>query len=158
MKSMQELLRNRPWMAVLFFLATVGVGLGAGLLLSSVAEHKAESRFAYTTDAKIAPDEARSDVWGQAYPLEYETWKATADTSFRSKWGGSATRDVLEEDPRMVVLWAGYAFSKHYNQSRGHAYAIKACTRSCAPEPPTTPTRVPSREPAGPARAPTSRA
>lgn len=125
MRSMQELIRNRPWMAILFFLATMGVGIGAGLLLSSVAEHKAESRFAYTTDAKIAEDEARSDVWGKAYPLEYESWKATADTSFRSKWGGSAARDALAEDPRMVVLWAGYAFSRQYSQSRGHAYAIK---------------------------------
>jgi nitrite reductase (cytochrome c-552) len=32
--------------------------------------------------------------------------------------------DMLEVDPRMVVLWAGYAFSKDYSQSRGHYYAI----------------------------------
>jgi len=32
--------------------------------------------------------------------------------------------DMLEVDPKMVVLWAGYAFSKDYSQSRGHYYAI----------------------------------
>ncbi len=34
-------------------------------------------------------------------------------------------RDMLEEDPRLVVLWAGYGFSKDYNQGRGHFYAIE---------------------------------
>ncbi len=32
---------------------------------------------------------------------------------------------MLEEDPRLVVLWAGYGFSKDYSQSRGHVYAIE---------------------------------
>ncbi len=125
MKSMQETLKERPWLAGVLFLATVAGGVGVGLLLSSVATHKAEAKFAYSTDAKIDSNEARNDVWGQAYPLEYESWKQTADTSFRSKHAGNAGRDALAEDPRMVVLWAGYAFSKHYNQSRGHAYAVQ---------------------------------
>ena len=33
--------------------------------------------------------------------------------------------DMLEEDPRLVVLWAGYGFAKDYNQGRGHYYAIE---------------------------------
>jgi nitrite reductase (cytochrome c-552) len=33
--------------------------------------------------------------------------------------------DMLEEGPELVVLWAGYGFSKEYNQGRGHYYAIK---------------------------------
>jgi nitrite reductase (cytochrome c-552) len=32
--------------------------------------------------------------------------------------------DMLEESPRMVVLWAGYAFSRDYTQSRGHYYSV----------------------------------
>jgi len=32
--------------------------------------------------------------------------------------------DELEEDPRLVILWAGYGFSKDYNQGRGHYYAV----------------------------------
>jgi nitrite reductase (cytochrome c-552) len=31
---------------------------------------------------------------------------------------------MLEEDPYMVILWAGYPFSKDYNQPRGHYYAV----------------------------------
>lgn len=31
---------------------------------------------------------------------------------------------MIEVDPRLAVLWAGYSFSKEYNQGRGHYYAI----------------------------------
>src|SRR3972149_3587533 len=41
-----------------------------------------------------------------------------------SKDGGSVMIDLLEKYPEMVVLWAGYSFSKEYNQARGHAHAI----------------------------------
>jgi len=33
--------------------------------------------------------------------------------------------DMLEESPEMVVLWAGYLFSRDYNQGRGHYYAVE---------------------------------
>ena len=33
--------------------------------------------------------------------------------------------DYLEEYPELVVMWAGYAFSKEYNQGRGHGHAIE---------------------------------
>ncbi|MEN9353257.1 MAG: cytochrome nitrite reductase [Fibrobacterota bacterium] len=125
MKSVQEMLKARPWLGGVLFAATVGVGVGVGLLLSSVATRKAEGRFAYTAKTDIAADEARNDVWGKAFPLEYESWLQTADTSFRSKHAGNGSIDLLERDPRMVVLWAGYAFAKDYSQSRGHAYAVE---------------------------------
>jgi nitrite reductase (cytochrome c-552) len=32
---------------------------------------------------------------------------------------------MLERDPRLAVLWAGYAFSKDYNQGRGHFHSIE---------------------------------
>ena len=32
---------------------------------------------------------------------------------------------MLEVDPRLVVLWAGYGFAKDYNQGRGHYYAVE---------------------------------
>ena len=63
--------------------------------------------------------EPRNEVWGENYPREYETYIKTNDTSFASKHGGSATVDMLERYPDLVVLWAGYAFSRDYSQSRG---------------------------------------
>ena len=69
--------------------------------------------------------EPRNEVWGKSYPRQYETYMDTKDTSFKSKYNGGAMIDMLEVDPRLVVLWAGYGFSKEYNQGRGHAYAIE---------------------------------
>jgi len=31
---------------------------------------------------------------------------------------------MLERNPRLVILWGGYGFSKEYNQSKGHYWAI----------------------------------
>ena len=37
---------------------------------------------------------------------------------------------MLEQRPEMVVLWAGYAFSKDYSTPRGHMHAIEDITHS----------------------------
>lgn len=58
------------------------------------------------------------------YSKEYQTWKNTADTTFRSLYNGSRKTDILAQRPLMVVLWAGSAFSKDYASPRGHMYAI----------------------------------
>ncbi len=58
------------------------------------------------------------------FPWNTRVTKKHADTSFRSKYNGSETIDMLEVDPRLVVLWAGYGFSKDYKQGRGHSYAV----------------------------------
>ncbi|MBW6838844.1 ammonia-forming cytochrome c nitrite reductase subunit c552, partial [Salmonella enterica subsp. enterica serovar Weltevreden] len=44
------------------------------------------------------------------------SWKATSEQSERV--------DALAEDPRLVILWAGYPFSRDYNKPRGHAFAV----------------------------------
>ncbi len=47
-----------------------------------------------------------------------------ADTTFRSKHMGSQRRDLLDQNPRMVILFAGYGFSRDYNSARGHTYSV----------------------------------
>ena len=66
------------------------------------------------------------------YSKEYRSWKNTADTSFASLFNGNQAVDLLAERPNLVILWAGYAFSK-----RGH---------------PKEKMTVPNRLPAGPAK------
>ena len=56
---------------------------------------------------------------------EYRSWKNTTDTSFTSLYNGNQAVDLLAERPNLVILWAGYAFSKSYNTPRGHMYAIE---------------------------------
>lgn len=57
----------------------------------------------------------------------------------RTKFGGSeafphiptdkdprdaVSQQKLDEDPRLKVMWAGYAFSKDFREERGHAYML----------------------------------
>ncbi|PKQ65579.1 ammonia-forming cytochrome c nitrite reductase subunit c552 [Labilibaculum filiforme] len=128
MKPIQESVGKKPMLGWAIFLITLVVVFLLGLLASSIMERRAESVFAYTPQVKHDQWEPRNEVWGENFPREFETYYETSDTSFRSKYNGSAMIDMLEVDPRLVVLWAGYDFSKEYNQGRGHYYAIEDVT------------------------------
>ncbi|MDN5216993.1 ammonia-forming cytochrome c nitrite reductase [Fulvivirgaceae bacterium BMA12] len=109
---------------VLFVITAVVVFL-LGLLASNIFNRKNEARFAYTPSVDIGENEPRNEVWGENFPKQYQSFLQTSDTSFASYQGGAVMRDLLEEDPHLVILFAGYGFSKDYNQARGHYYAIE---------------------------------
>ena len=115
---------RKPIVNWMIFFATIVVVFFLGLLASSITERRAEEPRALKPQVEIADFEPRNEVWGKNYPTEYESWAATKEGDFKSKYNGNAMIDMLEVDPRLVILWAGYGFSKDYNQSRGHAYAI----------------------------------
>jgi nitrite reductase (cytochrome c-552) len=123
MKPIQEILKTKPWMAWVLFLGTVVVVFLLGLLASSIFERRNES-FTMQMIKPLADWEPRNEVWGENFPREFETFLKMQDTTFKSKYAGSSKVDYLKEYPELVVLWAGYAFSKEYNQARGHYYAI----------------------------------
>ncbi|PCI34788.1 MAG: ammonia-forming cytochrome c nitrite reductase [Flavobacteriaceae bacterium] len=116
--------KRKPWMNWMLFLASLVIVFLLGLLVSTITERKVEAKFAYTPVNNIKKLEPRNEVWGENFPREFQSYYKTADTTFKSKYNGNATIDMLEVDPRLVVLWAGYGFSKDYNQGRGHVYAI----------------------------------
>jgi len=124
MKSLREHIGKRPWIGWGLFGITLGVVFLLGLLASSIIQRRTEAVFAYSPRVDYPNWEPRNAVWGNNFPREYQSYLLTSDTLFRSKYNGSTMIDMLEVDPRMVVLWAGYAFAKDYNQSRGHYYAI----------------------------------
>lgn len=125
MKSINELVTKKPIVGWLLFLGTLVVVFLLGLLASSIMQRRAEAVFAYAPKVEFEEFESRSKIWGMNFPRQYETWLQTKDTSFRSKYMGSATIDFLEDNPKLVVLWAGMPFSRDYKQSRGHYYAIE---------------------------------
>ncbi|MBJ7879271.1 ammonia-forming cytochrome c nitrite reductase [Gelidibacter salicanalis] len=106
------------------FVVTIIVVFLLGLLASSIINRKSEAKYKYVPNVLIGENEPRNAEWGKNYPREYQSYLQTADTSVTTYQGGSSMRDMLEEDPRLVVLWAGYGFSKDYSQGRGHYYAI----------------------------------
>lgn len=110
---------------VLLFSASLIIVLLLSLLLNSVVSRKTESQFAYQPQTEISDFEPRNEVWGQNYPRQYESFMRTSDTTFSSSMNGSRLVDALDQNPELVVLWAGYGFAKDYNQPRGHHYAVE---------------------------------
>jgi len=125
MSSISNQIKKKPWLGWLLFLCTMALVFLLGLLASSIIERRAEAAYAFTPQIQYEEFEPRNEIWGKNFPMEYQSHKRTADTTFRSKYNGSSTIDMLEVDPRLVVLWAGYGFSKDYNQGRGHYYAVQ---------------------------------
>jgi len=125
MNNKLKITEKRPWLAWVLFFATIIVVFLLGLLASTIVERRMEAVFVSTPQTDISPYEPRNEVWGENFPRQFQSYYNTADTSFRSKYGGNAMIDMLEEGPELVVLWAGYGFSREYNQGRGHYYAIK---------------------------------
>ncbi|NWG26900.1 MAG: ammonia-forming cytochrome c nitrite reductase [Ignavibacteriaceae bacterium] len=125
MKSISEIIKEKPWVAWIIFFATVVVVFLLGLLASTIIERRGEAIYTLQMLKPINEWEPRNEVWGENFPREYESYLKTLNTDFASKHGGSKKIDYLEKYPELVVMWAGYAFSKDYNQGRGHAYAIE---------------------------------
>lgn len=138
--KISEKIKEKPWLGWVIYGVTILVVFLIGLLGSSIIERRTESNQIIQNVKPINDWEPRNEIWGENYPREYETYLETKDTSFASKHGGSATIDALERYPDLVVLWAGYAFSRDYNQSRGHYLAIKdirSTLRTDVPQPAT---------------------
>lgn len=140
MKRITDLVHEKPIYGWGLFIGALGITFLVGLFATSIVERRAESRYLFSMAKPLGDLESRPAVWGKNFPREYERWKATADSSFKSKYAGSDVRDSLAEHPEMVVLWAGYAFSREYNQARGHMNAVtdvRNILRTGVPQPAT---------------------
>ena len=122
--------KRKPVFYWLLFAGTVLIVFLLGMLASSITNRRAEKEYVYKPMVDLKQGEPRNSEWGKNFPREYQSYIQTLDTSYRSKHNGNAVIDMLEVDPRMVVLWAGYAFSKDYKQGRGHYYAIEDITNT----------------------------
>ncbi len=135
-----DIIEKKPWVAWVLFGGTAVLVFLVGWLGASIVERRNEAALQYRLVKPIAEWEPRNEVWGENFPREFETYRSTIDTSHESKYGGSKMRDLLEEDAMNVVLFAGYAFSRDYNQARGHYYAIndiRNTLRTAVPQPAT---------------------
>ena len=124
MKTNNEQVKRKPWINWVLFLVTMVIVFLLGLLASSIMERRAEAVFVYTPQVELSDWEPRNEVWGENYPREFQSYYQTEDTAFKSKYNGGAMIDMLEVDPRLVVLWAAYGISIHYNQLRRHHYSM----------------------------------
>jgi nitrite reductase (cytochrome c-552) len=83
-----------------------------------------QSRAILPQITQIKPMEADSSLWGLNFPNQWSTFQKTKDNNIRTTYGGSEKFSHLTEDPRQVILFAGYPFSKDYNEERGHMSSL----------------------------------
>ena len=134
----------KSWQGWLLFGGTMIVVFVLGVLAASINERRAEiASVINNKKVEIKGIEAVNEKFAPNYPREYETWTQTADTSFRSQFNGNQMVDVLEARPEMVILWAGYAFSKDYSTPRGHMHAIEDMRHTLRVGSPMTPDEGP---------------
>ena len=123
------------------------VGLVAGVVLATVFglallinifQRKQEARNPFFRVVELTDDTVDPSIWGKNFPLQYDDYLKTTD-QVRTRYGGSeaeprtptqadprsvVAQSRLEEDPRLKIMWAGYAFSKDFREERGHAYML----------------------------------
>lgn len=121
----------KSWQSWLLFGVVMAFVFVLGVIISSFMEHGTETvNVVYHKKVEITGTEARSSIFGKNYPREYQTWADTITTDLQSDFNGRIAEDILEKRPEMVVLWAGYAFSKDYSTPRGHMYALEDVVHS----------------------------
>ena len=131
LKKLAEAIRRKPIIGWGIFAVVMVLVFMLGLLAASITERRAEITTLYNNKKiEITGINTNSEEWGINYPREYDTWKKTKEMDFRSKHLGNMPEDVLESRPEMVVLWAGYAFSRDYSAPRGHMYTIEDVTHT----------------------------
>ncbi len=80
----------------------------------------------------IGDNEIDPEIWGKAYPEEYELWKMTEkpEPAGKSKYkrgfdADHITYDKLSEYPYMALLFNGWGFGVEYNEPKGHANMLR---------------------------------
>jgi nitrite reductase (cytochrome c-552) len=128
---------GRRFVLITALLAMLGA-IGGAALLTNIFERKQEARNPFYRVVELTDEIDDPAVWGKNFPLQYDDYKRTVD-QIRTRYGGSealphtptqadprlvVAQSKLEEDPRLKVMWAGYAFSKDFREERGHAYML----------------------------------
>ena len=74
---------------------------------------------------QVAANEPDSSKWGLNFPNQYSTLLLTEKNDVRTTYGGSQRVSKLQQDPRLVTLFAGMPFGQDYNEERGHLLSLK---------------------------------
>jgi nitrite reductase (cytochrome c-552) len=104
-----------------------------------IVRKKEEARNPFYRVVDLTDDTEDPQLWGKNFPLQYDAYLRTTD-QVRTRFGGSealprkptqadprsvVAQSRLEEDPRLKIMWAGYAFSVDFREERGHAYMLE---------------------------------
>ncbi len=117
--------RSFGWLVLLTVLVA-GATVGVIALLVNMFERKQEARQPFVRIVEVNEVSTDPEPWGLNFPLQYESYLRSADNQ-RTEYGGSNALppSKLEKDPWLKRLFAGYAFSVDYRETRGHAFMLK---------------------------------
>ncbi|HKL48207.1 MAG TPA: ammonia-forming cytochrome c nitrite reductase [Desulfuromonadales bacterium] len=104
---------KKSWLVTI---VSVAVLVPMILLAVSIKENKAEQK-TINEVPEMEKFNPRSSEYEKYFPRQYDSYKRTRKSD--------EIKDVLKENPALVVMWAGYGFSKDYNEPRGHYYALE---------------------------------
>ncbi len=125
------------WLVVAAVAAAL-ITLGLAALLTNIFQRQQEARNPFYRVAMLTDTTVDPAVWGQNFPQQYDDYRKTVDQE-RTRYGGSeamprdpsatdprtqVAQSRLEEDPRLVEFWSGYAFASDFREERGHAYML----------------------------------
>ena len=109
---------------ILLFFITAIVTVAVTLLLVNIFEKKQEAQLYSSVLKPVGEFEIDPKVWGENFPFEYDTYLKTEINDGPTFYGGSENYQKIEKYPNLVILFAGYPFSKDYREERGHYWAI----------------------------------
>ncbi|HSJ15840.1 MAG TPA: ammonia-forming cytochrome c nitrite reductase subunit c552 [Longimicrobiales bacterium] len=139
---MNDTPKERRWSVKWIVAAAVAGALAtlAGVaLLTNILERQSEARNPFYRVVELNDTITDPAVWGKNFPLQYDDYQKTVDM-VRTRYGGSealprvpdeadpreiVSQSKIYEDPRLVEMWAGYAFSHDFREERGHAYMLE---------------------------------
>ena len=93
-------------------------------MLVSIYRHKEEAKNPFFRVVELTDETEDPAIWGKNFPFQYDAYLRTADQQ-RTRFGGSeavqhtptdadprsvVSQEKIEEDPRLKIIWAGYAF------------------------------------------------
>ena len=128
---------------ILVWLAMTGIGtisaISIAALLVNIWTRKQEGQNSFHRLVELNETTDDPEVWGKNFPQHYHDYRQTVD-QVRTLYGGSeairrqptaadprmvVAQSRLQEDPRLIRMWAGYAFSKDFREERGHAFMLE---------------------------------
>lgn len=130
--------RKSRWKLVTVLSVAALASAGVAALLVNIFEKKQEAKNPFFRVVELDDSVVDPAVWGKNFPHQYDGYRRTVD-QVRTRYGGSeavqrsptqadprsvVAQSRLEEDPRLRVVWAGYAFSHDFREERGHAFML----------------------------------
>src|SRR5947208_15897575 len=123
---------QRDWLLALLALSAIaGVTVLLLVLLTNIFERKQEARQPFVRLVEVSEQTADPKVWGQNWPLEYDSYLKTS-LATTTRYGGRGlgasdgglAEQKLDKEPWLRRVFAGYAFAIDYRDRRGHSYAL----------------------------------